>query len=143
MMGNILRERDQQYVANRDDKTQTWRILDSWHEALTTMGPDDEIPDDSPAVTILTEGGFIALVREAGRLGVLQNASVGEDSEEYDQMLIERDSEIDRLKEQLNSTVPKEPHSEGYDLKEKAMDTILKLVSISDLSGLSKKDDAI
>ena len=37
VLGNILRERDQQYVANRDDATQTWRVLDTWHDALTPV----------------------------------------------------------------------------------------------------------
>ena len=77
MLGNMLRERDSQYVASKDEATQTWRILDTWHDALQTMGPEDEIEDDSEAITVLTEGGFIALVREAARLGVLQNATGG------------------------------------------------------------------
>ena len=39
MMGNMLRERDQQYIANRDDGTKTWRILDTWHDELRSLGP--------------------------------------------------------------------------------------------------------
>ena len=55
-MGNILIERDQQYIAHRDEKTQTWRILDTWHDDLKLINPDDDIADDSAAVTIITEG---------------------------------------------------------------------------------------
>ena len=74
VMGNMLRERDAQYIATRDDGTQTWRILDTWHDTLRDLSPEDDVEDTSPAVTVLTEGGFIALVKEASRLGILQNA---------------------------------------------------------------------
>ena len=43
MMGNMLRERESQYIATRDDGTQTWRILDTWHDVLREMNPDDEV----------------------------------------------------------------------------------------------------
>jgi hypothetical protein len=42
-LGNILRERDDQYVANRD-QSGTWRILDTWHDDLKNIGP--YIPDE-------------------------------------------------------------------------------------------------
>ena len=78
MVGMFLKERDVQYVAHRDETTQTWRILDTWHESLMDLGPEDEIPDDSPGVMIITEGAFIALIKEGARLGVIQNASFSE-----------------------------------------------------------------
>ena len=53
-IGNLLQGREQQYVANQDDKG-TWRILDTWHEALKNMQPEDDVEDDSPALTILSE----------------------------------------------------------------------------------------
>lgn len=141
-MGNILRERDQQYIAHRDEKTQTWRILDTWHDDLKLINPDDDIEDESAAVTIITEGGFHALVREAARLGVLENASLSADVEEYEAIIQEKNNEIARLQTQTNTIEPivREPRSEAFDLKEKAMESILKLVSISDLAGLSKDE---
>ena len=75
MIGNMLRDRESQYIATKDESTQTWRILDTWHDTLREMSPEDDVEDDSPAVTVLTEGGFIALVKEASRLGILQNAT--------------------------------------------------------------------
>ena len=65
MIGNMLRERESQYIATRDEGTQTWRILDTWHDDLREMNPEDDVEDTSPAVTLVTEGGFIALVKEA------------------------------------------------------------------------------
>ena len=70
MIGNMLRERESQYIATRDEGTQTWRILDTWHDDLREMNPEDDVEDTSPAVTLVTEGGFIALVKEASRLGI-------------------------------------------------------------------------
>ena len=77
VMGNMLRERDQQYIAVRDEASRTWRILDSWHETLSGYDVEDEVADDSPAIKILTEGEFIVLVREAARIGILENANLG------------------------------------------------------------------
>ena len=84
-IGNMLRDRQEQYVAQKDG-TGTWRILDTWHEDLTKLDPEDEIDDSSEAVTVLSEGGFLALIREATRLGVLQNAAIMENDALADQV---------------------------------------------------------
>ena len=63
-IGNMLRDRQEQYVAQKDNAG-TWRVLDTWHDDLTKLDPQDEIDDASEAITILSEGGFLALVREA------------------------------------------------------------------------------
>ena len=67
MLGGMLQGRDQQWVATKDDVTNTWRILDTWHSSLKAMDIEDDIPDDSPAVTVITEGAFIALFRDLGK----------------------------------------------------------------------------
>ena len=84
MLGNMLQGRDQQWVATKDEVTNTWRILNTWHDSLKSMDVEDDIPDDSPAVTIITEGAFISLFREAARLGVLENASFANNDETYE-----------------------------------------------------------
>ena len=86
-LGNILRERDEQYIANRD-ASGTWRILDTWHEELKSISPDDEVGDESKAVTIISEGAFISLMKEAGRSGILDNVSntSTEPMEEFEDM---------------------------------------------------------
>ena len=68
-IGSLLRDRDIQYVAIKDDATKTWRILDTWSPALKDFDSEDDIPDDSAAVSIITEAAFIALIKEATRLG--------------------------------------------------------------------------
>ena len=132
----MLRDRDVQYVASKDEITHTWRILNTWSDALKNLQVEDEVPDDSPAVTVLTEGEFIALVKEAARLGVLEHAnfSADVDTTELDDMISDRDKEISTLQGQLDQVVD---HSEEYDLKEKAMDSIVKLVSLQDVANLS------
>ena len=152
VLGNTLRERDQQYVANKDESTKTWRILDTWHDDLRNLTVEDEIDDNSPALTILTEGAFIALVREAARLGVLQNATfTGEeeiDTEELEIVTADLSNKSDKIAEleEENTSLKKEnfellkltEKSEEYALKDKAMQSILQLVSMSEMANLSK-----
>lgn len=152
MMGNMLRDREAQYIANKDDKTQTWRILDTWHDALRSLGPEDEVPDDSEAVTILTEGAFISLVKEAGRLGVLQNASSAlmDDEpisntleEEYSEELQNKEAEIHNKAEEITGYKReievlklKANESETFKIKEKALAAVIKLAAMSDVTSL-------
>ena len=157
VMGNTLRDRDVQYVASKDDTTHTWRILNTWSDELKSLGVEDDVPDESDAVKILTEGEFISLIKEAARLGVLENATFGTGEAELENVIIDKDKEIIDLKDQLrelqdetSKVVRENTHTEeyvlkekainsGYELKEKAMDNILKLVSIQDVSNLSRE----
>ena len=152
MLGNMLRDRDQQYIANKDDTTQTWRILDTWHDALRSLSPEDEVPDDSDAVTILTAGAFISLVKEAGRLGVLQNASSPslDDEpisdtleEEYSEELQNKEAEIHNKEEEITGYKReievlkiKAKESETFKIKEKALAAVIKLAAMSDVTSL-------
>jgi len=154
MLGNMLRERESQYIATKDEGTNTWRILDTWHDVLREMSPEDDIPDDSPSVTILTEGGFIALVKEASRLGVLQNASAsfgitdtrepedyGNELKEKDEELAEMRKKIVKYEEENNTLRISASKSEGTLLKELAMETLLKLTLSSDIEKLTTRKD--
>jgi|TARA_R110000824_G_scaffold16546_2_gene68551 hypothetical protein len=143
MIGNTLRDRNNQYVATKDS-TGTWRVLDTWHDDLRALDPDGEIPDDSDAVTLISEGAFLALVKEAARLGVLANAAFTEQTD-MDKELLEKESEILDLREKLveyeeeMSMLRQRPdRTEGFVLKEMAMNTLLKLTSMSDIQSLSK-----
>jgi len=140
MVGMFLKDREVQYTANRDEVTNTWRILNTWHEDLMNLGPEDEVEDDSSAVTILTEGAFIALVKEAARLGVLQNAAFEGHTALEDENLALRE-QILKLEKEVGSTNEQIQHvrqSESFLLKEMAMKTMLKLTSMSDIENLAK-----
>ena len=159
MIGNMLRDRESQYIATKDESTQTWRILDTWHDVLRDMNPEDDIADDSPAVTILTEGGFIALVKEASRLGVLQNATTpfgitdtsqledirypkhGKELAEMDEELAEMRKKIVKYEEEISTLRISASKSEGTLLKELAMETLLKLTLSSDIEKLTIRKD--
>ena len=147
-LGNVLSGMDQQYVALKDESG-TWRVLNTWHEDLKHLNADDDIEDSSEAVTVLSEGQFIALIKEAASTGVLENVSFTADTEEYEIEIQERENEIKELEQTIKdlkaesnqkTTVieSKPPHSEEYELKERAMESILKIVSMDDLSKLSK-----
>ena len=149
-LGNILSGTEQQYVANKDDK-ETWRILNTWHEDLKHLDADDEIDDNSPAVLCLSEGQFIALIKEAATTGHIQNANFGGgDTEELERevttQLDMKQRETERLQEKLddlqNATsevMENSLTSEDYKLKEKAMANILKIVSMQDMTNLSRE----
>ena len=142
MVGMFLKEREVQYTAHKDETTNTWRILDTWHQDLVNLGPEDEIPDDSPAVNIITEGAFIALVKEAARLGVLQNSNLGESGsieevEEFQGQISHLEDSINKARHEVPKVAPT-PKSESFLLKERAMDTLLKITGMSDIENLAK-----
>ena len=143
MIGNTLRDRNNQYVATKDTLG-TWRVLDTWHDDLRALDPEGEIPDDSEAVTLITEGAFLALVKEAARLGVLANAAFTEQTD-MEKEILEKESEVLDLREKLVKyeedifNLKQQPdRSGGFVLKEMAMNTLLKLTSMSDIQTLSK-----
>ena len=146
VMGNALRDRDVQYVASKDATTHTWRILNTWSDELKNLGVEDDVPDDSDAVKILTEGEFISLIKEAARLGVLENATFGTGEAELEAVILDKDQEIQNLNEQILSlkedkskVIRDVSHTEEYELKEKAMQSILKLVSMQDMTNLGRE----
>ncbi len=140
MLGGVLQGREQQWVATKDETTNTWRILNTWHESLKSMDPEEDIPDDSAAVTIVTEGAFIALFREAARLGVIENASFGDNSEDYEIELDAKDEIITNLKAELatKQTVieTKPSFSEARLFKLEIADKMMKLAGLDNVSDI-------
>jgi len=144
-LGNILRERDEQYIANRDEAG-TWRVLDTWNDSLKTINPEDDIDDTNDAVMILSEGAFISLMKEAGRLGILDNVadSSGRSSEEIDQVLTGYSAAQEKLRnleikvsEQNDELAQLRVHSnrsQDYFIKEKAMDAVIKLAAMDTIA---------
>mgnify|MGYP003627954581 CR=1 FL=1 len=146
-IGSMLDGMDQQYVAAKDE-TGTWRVLNTWHEDIKLMDAEAEVPDDSEAVTVLSEGEFIALLKEAARSGVLENATFGTGEAELEAIILDKDQEIQilheeilKIKEEKSEVVRDTSHTEQYKLKEKAMESILKMVSISDMANLTDFED--
>jgi len=145
MYNSLLRDREVQYVALRDETSKTWRILDTWHEALKDVSMEDDIPDDNEAISILTESAFTALIKEAARLGVLENVDFGSDNsyelEEKDAEIAKLKDEISKIKEETNKK--EEPYkgmSEDAIIKLKAMEYNLKITStITDFDNLTKE----
>jgi hypothetical protein len=148
MLGNMLQGREQQYVASKDEKTNTWRVLNTWHEALKSLQVDDDVSDDSPAITVLTEGEFIALIKEAARTGILENATYGTGEAEHESQMLDKDQELHKLREEMLTKdleiekLQKRINStEDYVLKERAMESILKLAAMSDVANLTTHVD--
>lgn len=115
-MGSLLGQREDPYVVVRDPETRTWRILYAWHTDLREMSIDDDIPDDHPAVTVITEAAFVSLIKEAtilGVPGVSGDRSFGEDDidefenlkDEYDAMRKQRDELQSELKKARENAI--------------------------------------
>jgi len=140
-IGSILRERGEQYVSNRDNAG-TWRILDTWHNELGTLEPEDDIPDDHPAVTVLSEGAYHSLVREAARLGVLKSATMAENEALNDELVQAQTiaSEMKEENQKLRDEVRRLSQSETYLFKESALSAIVKLAALGDVSGLTRTE---
>jgi SMC interacting uncharacterized protein involved in chromosome segregation len=144
-IGNMLRDREIQYVAMKDETTQTWRVLDTWHEELKNLDPEDDVSDESKAVSVLTEGQFLAIVKEAARLGVLQNVNLSnvEEVEELEDKILGLEEEISDLKTDATkhktetNILKQEPTSESFMIKKLAMNNIMKLAAIDDVNKLA------
>ena len=134
-------------MAKFESVTKTWRILDQWNDAIRILTADDEITDDNPAVTILSDGQFTSLLKEASLQGELPNPSYQDiDVQQFQDELDSAYKKIESLSEELEkvnkevTTVQSKPkRSEKYDLNEKAMDSILKLASMQYLAEQSKE----
>jgi hypothetical protein len=144
-IGNMLRERGEQYAANQDSAG-TWRVLDTWHDDLKVLEPDEDVPDSSPAVTLMSEGAFLALMKEASRLGVLENASAPSGaSNEEEALVADLSTEIHALQDQIvnlqtekQTLTKKAERSESFELKQQALGAVLKLAAMSDMDEILK-----
>ena len=103
-----MSDQDVQYIAKRDSSG-TWRVLDSWNESLNNIEDSEDIPDSHAAVTLLTEGQYLSVIREATKGAYLQSAALAEiqaleakvEEIEADKIVLERENES--LGEQLLS----------------------------------------
>jgi len=135
-IGNMLRERGEQYVANQDS-TGTWRILDTWHDELKVLEPDEDVPDESSAVTIVKEGAFLSLVKEASRLGVLANASSA-DNDDLNNQIIGLQEHVVKLQSEKEDLTAQTRRSDTFELKYEALGAVLKLAAMGDMDGILK-----
>ena len=103
VIGSSLRSRDEQYLVSYDSDTRVWRILDTWNSELSTLDVEDEVPDDHSAVAILTEGQFIALIKEATATGILEAALQGASGDT-----------LGELKEQVETNAKLKLEIEGF-----------------------------
>ena len=104
-----MSEQDEPYRVVQDEQG-TWRILFTWHPELANFGPDDDLPDSHPAVTIVTEGAFLALMKEAvvqGYKTVYDVSNVPDEDVNIEYMqeeLGKLKSENERLQEELSES---------------------------------------
>jgi len=79
-LGEGMRHMEKRFRATYNKQTGTWRLLDSWHDAMQKITDwNAEIPDDNPAIVLITDEGFTTLAMEAARLGILGKAVMPKD----------------------------------------------------------------
>ena len=124
-IGETLRQSAEHYKVNFDEINKVWRIVDLWHESLGLLEYDSELPDDHPAVITIPELAFMVLVEEADRLGIIDR--LGHSKSEKQEI---NDSVERRLSDLNAKLLTKEPESESFRLRKRAMDSILKIVAV-------------
>ena len=150
------------YQITFEKLTGVWRILDIQNEEVKKIknldleGIDADIPDDSPAVTILTDSMFSKLIATAIKEGVLDESVVGlgrnsksdnakdeeikslqKEIEQYKGLVIEQSEKIKNLTDtnftaaieidDLKKEINKNSGSESYKLKSQIISTLSKL----------------
>lgn len=146
MMSGILRNRPDQYEARRDDKG-TWRVVNLWDNSLAQFGPEDDIPDDHQAVTILSEAEFLAVIKEAAHLGILENAlgNSGASQEDYEDAVAlyeEAQKKLETAQIELDGLkrIPPIPErSETFEFRSRALEAVLKLAGMSEVGELQER----
>ncbi|MBI2020138.1 hypothetical protein HYS94_01840 [Candidatus Daviesbacteria bacterium] len=164
-IGDNLSRVDQQYIAKKDDKN-TWRILNLWHPELKNLSSgEDDVPDNHPAVTILTEGAFLALVKSAVQEGVIQNAVMsaevahdncvkGKDLDIlYDKIgraeveinfltksVTEKSAAIKLLEDENSLLKQEKPRSEAFETTKLVVDSLVRLAGMSNLKDKDERN---
>jgi len=150
-LGNDLANLGDRYYVNFNGLTRTWRILDLQHsEVLKFRDLEEDIPDDSPAITILSEGMFTKLISEAMRLGMLDSILLGtpgitsnakEVSELKDKQIEDLNDKIKSYEEdiallnsQLDILEEKSKVSEPVMIKQNIIDKLFKLAMSENLN---------
>lgn len=152
MVSAALRQLESQYGVKRDEQTGTWTIIDFWHNAMEGLDPDSDLPPDHPALKVLKEGEFWAVLREATRLGVanhlLETLTVPvEEHEELQQRYNAITEELNNLIKNINNNSnvsvgnsnpilreEKTVASEAFTLAEQKLQTIIKLANVKQLT---------
>ena len=133
MMDTATNMMKNKWKARRDPESGGWQIVDMKHTALSNLLPDEDIPHNHPASIYLQEGAFIALIEAATEDGTLGNAKMST------QELDTANRENERLHRELaaakedNKRVSVEPTSEKFKIKNKIIDSMLRLAVSEDI----------
>ena len=138
---------DSPYSVYHDEITKSWKILNLKHPSIAVLlasGDNPDVSDDSPAMKILSDGVFIALIKKATELEYLVNATLPFEvintakvsQKEVDELKNTNailTKNLVELKDKLANAEERAKLSESFRLKEKSMDAILKLAGMHDL----------
>lgn len=139
----LFKDKLERYAAVYTQETGLWRICDRWHEDLLKYGDieNDEIPDSSPAITLIPDMAFTALINEAKRIGIAQRyiASIpdpknGEAEAAATGKIMLMEKRIAELEQQLREKESTPIFTEQYHTRKQAMETVLKLAGMAEVN---------
>jgi len=136
MLGN-----ERRYFVVLDEINNTWRILDSRHPSLAGKDLSEDLPDDSPAVIILTEGMFEVLLEEAQSKGLLPKG-VTSNALEENKKTMEENSRLSKETEELRDIILdlKGQVEKTYNPTRHAIDALLKITSMEQVSRQTERE---
>lgn len=100
----------ERFKARHDNKTDCFYILDTWHpQVMNLPNLEDDIPEESPAMKVLSSAEINAIISEMKRIGYLDriikvNSEQGIIKEDTAQKLMER---LDKISDFLSLDKPK------------------------------------
>ena len=164
-LGEGFRHMEKRFRVTYNKQTGTWRLLDTWHDAMQKISDwTAEVADDNPAMTIVTDDGFETMAMEAARLGILGKAVMPIDNTvevaAFKETIKKQEAEIaeyqkeqkamqDRIGEEIkknaslvleaSKTKQEPPRSERYELKSHIVDTLRQLAGMEDIKDIDSK----
>ena len=138
--GDFVSQRQNRFVVKYDENTHVWRVVDSQHSSLKGLDLEAEISDVHPSMTLITEGAYIEIMREAEKLGLLQSMLPNtKSSEDLTPQLEAANLRITELTKQLEvSKLKEDSGSESYKLKRLIIDKLSNLATSESIMEVTK-----
>ena len=140
-IGNDLGSMPDKYAVLYDDVTKVYRVLDLKHPEIVKIQIKDvediDIPDDHPAMTVITEMAFVKLIADAIKRGILAESVTGigsdvKDIHDLKREIVDKDLKIQELERALSQNRI-DTRSEQYQLKSKVIDAVKQIALSGDI----------
>lgn len=116
----------ERWFVKQDTINGNWKIIDMWHPYFdSVVDINVDLPDTAPCLKIISDGELLSLLKELKRAGILQKVS-------------DISSTPPEIREVIKEVVVEPKKSESFMLKEKVIDSMLKLASMDEVAKAGK-----